>query len=209
MTRTHPSFAGSFDWQKWIALILLGLITVAGTWYLINRASNTITISVPAHDLPMYHLITASDLTTAVVPSAELSSTALQSDTDLVDHYTRKPLPGGNVVLSTQLIPSTDAALTKDTTAISIPATAAMTFNGQLTSGNVIMVWEVPDDSTTSIAKLVLDQVLVLDILAVTPVPTDNTEGFPYVVMLAVPVNHQADILSSAAKGLLAFTLDP
>ena len=207
---TQPQYqspARTFDWQKWLVLLVLGIIAAAGVWYLSAQAHKKITISVPARDLPMYHLITTSDLTTTAVPSIELSSTALRSDTDLVNHYTQKPLPGGKIILATQLIPSTDPALTKDTTSISIPATAAMTFNGQLTSGDVISLWEVPDDSATSTANLIVDRVLVLDVLPVSPAPTGTTETLPYVVVLAVPVNHQADILSSATKGLLAFTL--
>jgi len=210
MTQTHhPSFARTFDWQKWLVLIVLGMVAAAGAWYLSVQTQKQITIAVPARDLPMYHLITTSDLTTTAVPSTELSSKALRSDADLVNHYTQKPLRDGNVVLAAQLIPSTDPTLTINTTSISIPATAAMTFNGQLTSGDVIMVWEVPDDSTTSTANLIVDRVLVLDVLPVSPAPTDTTETLPYVVVLAVPVNHQADILSSATKGLLAFTLHP
>jgi hypothetical protein len=198
-----------FDWQKLIILVILGLIAAAGTWYLSKRASNTITISVPAHDLPMYHLITKSDLTTTVISSTELSSTALRSDTDLLDHYTWRSLPGGKAVIATQLISSTDSTLTTDTAAIPIPATAAMTFNGQMSSGNIIMVWEVPDVSTTSPANLIIDRVLVLDVLPVSLVITNTTETLPYVVVLAVPVNFQADILNLAKKGLLAFTLHP
>jgi len=198
-----------FDWQKLIVLVILGLITAVGTWYLSKQASNTVTISVPAHELPMYHLITKSDLTTVVVPSTDLSPTVLRSDTDLLDHYTWRSLPGGKAVIATQLISSTDSTLTTDTTAISIPATAAMTFNGQMSSGDIIMVWEVPDVSTTSLANLVVDRVLVLDVLPVSLVITNTTETLPYVVVLAVPVNFQADIMSLAKKELLAFTLRP
>jgi len=210
MTQTHnPSFAQPFDWQRWLVLILLGVAAVAGAWYLNVRTQKQIAIAVPAHDLPMYHLITNSDLTTTAVHSTELSSTALRSDTDLVNHYNQKPLPGGKVVLSTQLIPSTDQTLIVNTTSISIPATAAMTFNGQLTSGDVISLWEVPNTTATSTTNLILDRVLVLDVLAVSPMSTDESGTLPYVVILAVPVNRQADILSSEAKGLLAFTLHP
>jgi hypothetical protein len=203
-TLTQP-----FDWQKLMVLVILGLITAIGTWYLSARASNTITISVPAHDLPMYHLITTSDLTTTVISTTELSSTVLRSDTDLLDHYTRKPLLGGKAVIATQLIPSTDPMLTNDTVVVSIPAAAAMTLNGQLTAGDIILIWEVSDVSATSPASLIVDRVLVLDVLPVPLVITNATETLPYVVVLAIPVNLQADILSLAKKGLLAFTLHP
>ena len=206
---SHRTLTQPFDWQKLIVLVILGLIATAGTWYLSTRVSNTITISVPAHDLPMYHLITTSDLTTTIISSTELSSTVLRSDTDLLDHYTWKPLPGEKAVIVTQLIPSTDPTLTNNTASISIPATAAMTFNGQLTSGDIIMVWEVPDVSTTSTASLIVDRALVLDVLPVSLAPTNATETLPYVVVLAVPVNFRADILSLAKKGLLVFTLHP
>ena len=203
-TLTQP-----FDWQKLIVSVILGSVTAVGTWYLIAQASNTITISVPAHDLPMYHLITTSDLTTTVISSTELSSTVLRSDTDLLDHYTREPLHGGKAVIATQLIPSTDPMLTNDTVAISIPATAAMTLNGQLTTGDIILVWEVSDVSNTAPASLIVDRVLVLDVLPISLVITNDTETSPYVVVLAVPANLQAGILTLAKKGLLAFTLHP
>lgn len=203
-TLTQP-----FDWQKWLVLAALGLVAAAGAWYLSLQVPLPITISVPIHDLPMYHLIYKTDLMAISVPSTELSSKALRSDTELVGHYTQEPLAGGKAILVTQLVPSADPALNTNTTVITIPATEAMTFGGQLTSGDIIKLWEVPNSSVTATTNLLLDQGLVLDVLPISPAPTDNTEALPYVVILAVPVDRQVDILSSAAKGLLMFTLRP
>ena len=42
MTQTHhPSFARTFDWQKWLVLIVLGMVAAAGVWYLSAQAHKT------------------------------------------------------------------------------------------------------------------------------------------------------------------------
>lgn len=209
MTPTiSPTPTQPFDWHKWLLAILLAVMAAAGGWYLSVQTPQPISISVPARDLPAYHLITGTDLKKISVLPAELSSETLVSEPDLVGHFTRETLTAGKSVLKMQLTPLTDPALSMNITVVSIPATRAMTFGGRLISGDIIMLWDVSLSPTAS-ANLVLDQVLVLDVLPVSLAPTDNTKVFPYVVILAVPVDSRAEILSSAAKGLLVFTLRP
>lgn len=208
---TPPTPSQPFDWQKWLLAILLGVMAAAGGWYLYMQAPQPITISVPAHDFPVYHLITSTDLMKISVLPAELSSETLGSEPDLVGHYTREPLTAGKSVLSTQLAPLTDPALSINTTVVSIPATDAMTFGGRLTSGDVVILWQIPTMTYTTNAtpNTLVDQILVLDVLPASSAAVNNAEIFPYVVILAVPIDHQDEILSAAAKGSLVFTLRP
>jgi Flp pilus assembly protein CpaB len=199
----------AFDWQKWLVVIGLGMIAALGAWYLYMRGLQPITIVVPAHDLPMYHLMTNTDLMTISVLPDELSPEALRSESDLVGQYTREQLTAGKTVLAKQLVPSADPALSIDTTIVSISATGAMTFGGRLTSGDIVTLWNVPSSRVASTTELLLDQALVLDVLPALSAPTTSDEKFPYVVILVVPIDHQAEILSTVTKGSLVFTLQP
>jgi hypothetical protein len=78
-------------------------------------------------------------------------------------------------------------------------------------SGDIVNLWQVSTINDTSIVKsyLLLDRILILDVLPVPAVSTDDAEKFPYVIILAVPMGHQAEILNAMAKGALVFTLDP
>ncbi len=117
------------------------------------------TLYVPEADLPAYRLIDATDLMTITLPTAVLPSKPLLQETDLVSHYTSQPLTAEKPVSVAQLVPAVDEKYVPDTTAVAIPATAAMVYNGQLASGAIVTVWTVSD---TGQAKPLLGEVLVL-----------------------------------------------
>lgn len=168
-----------------------------------------IEVWVPVKDLPAYHLIVDFDVVKTARAISDLPAETLSENVSPVGAFTVRSINSEHAFSRSDVVLPTNVQLTTNTAAISIPATEAMTFGGRLTSGDIITLWETSNNSTTSTANLLLDQVLVLDVLAVSPIPTDNTEVFPYVVVLAVPVDRQADILSSAAKEALVFTLRP
>lgn len=197
------------DWTAWsIWIILFAGIGIIG-FFIYRRSSSQIEVWVPIKDLPAYHLIVDSDVVKTARVISDLPVEALSANVSPVGAFTIRSVAGDDVLSRGDIVLPASLQLTTNTAAISIPATEAMVFGGRLASGDIIMLWEVPNNSTTSAANLLSDQVLVLDVLPVLSAPTDNTEKFPYAVILAVPVDRQADILSSAARGSLVFTLRP
>lgn len=182
------------DWQKWLVSFVIIVVSIGGVSYLALRPQAVTTLAVPFKDLPAYHLVTASDLVTTTVATADLPTELLISTDDLAGRYTRQPLVAKEPVTETQLVPNVDEKYLLDTTTIGIPATDAMTYNGQLKAGAIIKLWVVAEGSA---AELLLDEVLVLDV--------QRNEGqgegdvLPYVLILAVPEPKVEAVLTAVA----------
>lgn len=192
-----------FDWQKWLVILIILLTAIFGALYLRQGSKLTKSIHVPKFDLPAYHLIRDSDLIAKNLPVEHLNDKVLIAKEDLINYYTLKTLKSGEVVTKSDIISISSSDLMSYTIAVSIPATAAMTFNGQLTSKTVVSVWSV----TRRNADLLLPSVLVLDVKQVQA--GANTSDNTYVIVLAVPEDHVAEILAASGSGSLSFTLAP
>ena len=196
-----------FDWQKWLVTLFILLVAAAGSFYLWLHSVNTKSVYVPGHDLPAYHLIQSTDLISKPLPTADLSSDSLIAEENLIGCYTLVPLGSGEVVTKPQVLSSPLADLVSDTTAVSVPATAATTFNGQLSSGTVVTIWVISADSVSSKTEPLLQRALVLDVQQVHA--GTDIASHPYIVTLAVPNNLQAEVLAASVSGSLSFTLVP
>lgn len=198
-----------FDWQKWLVTTLVLAAATVGSLYLQQTGKDTKNIYVPNHDLPAYHLIQETDLITKTLSVVDLSEDVLIAKEDMIDHYTLEMLGSDEVVIKSQVISIPSLDLVKDTTAIPIPATAAMIFNGKLSSGTVVTVWAIYPTNEPGVSKteLLLQRVLVLDVQKTES--GVETESHPYVAILAVPIDRQAKVITAAYSGSLTFTLTP
>jgi Flp pilus assembly protein CpaB len=179
------------------------------TYAIRQRGLGQAVVWVATKDLPAYHLITDTEVMTTTVTISDLPEDAISAGTSPFDHYTREPVWVNQVVQQSDLVTPNDPALTLDTVPVSIPATAAMTFNGKLSSGTVVTVWAVfpTDDPGVNKTELLLRRVLVLDVQQAQS--GGETGNHPYVVILAVPIRHQGEVLAAAASGMLTLTLVP
>lgn len=196
-----------FDWQKWLVTLFVLLIAAGGSFYLGWHGTSTKNVFVPGRDLPAYHLIQGADLISKHVHAADLSGDSLTTEGELVGRYTLISLNAGQVVTKPQVLSSPSADLVSDTTAVSVPASAAATFNGQLSSGTIVTVWVISNDSGGSRTELLLQRALVLDVQQIHA--GADIASNPYVVTLAVPNGLQAKVLAASVSGSLSFTLAP
>jgi Flp pilus assembly protein CpaB len=192
-----------FDWQKWLLTLVVLTLTLGGTFYLFSLNQPVTTLYVPGKDFSTYHLISASDLVTTTLPTAVLPSKSLLEESDLVGRYTIQPLSAEKPVTEAQLVPVVDEKYVLDTTAVSIPATAAMAYNGQLTPSAIVTVWTVTD---TGQAEPLLDEALVLDVQKVEQSESE-ADANPYVIVLAIPRLKQAELLTAMIKHTIWFTI--
>jgi len=192
-----------FDWQKWLLALVVLTLTLGGTFYLFSLNQPVTTLYVPGKDFSTYHLISASDLVTTTLPTAVLPSKSLLQGSDLVGRYTIQPLSAEKPVTEAQLVPVVDEKYVLDTTAVSIPATAAMAYNGQLTSSAIVTVWAV---TNTGQAEPLLDEALVLDVQKVEQSESEaNTNT--YAIVLAIPRLKQAELLTAVTNHTIWFTI--
>lgn len=205
----HPTIKKPFDWQKWLVALIMLLAAAAGSWYLYQHNKITKDFYVPRHDLPAYHRILETDLVTQTIPVSVLQGEVLTTKDELVGHYTLEMLEANESVAKSQVISSPSTNLVDDTTAISIPASAAMTFNGKLSSGTVVSVWNVSssNDQGGNKTTLILNRALVLDVQQSEG--SSEAGNYPYVIVLAIPIHKQEEILTAAAANSISFTLAP
>ncbi len=197
---------GPFDRQRGLAVLLVVVIAAAGSYYLFLAGQRKTTLYVPQADLPAYHLITPTDLVTTTLPISNLPADVYAQQTDLINRYTRQTLPAGKAIVPSQLVSATDEKYVTDTVAIAFPATAALAYNGQLSSGTIVTAWDISDSSNP---KLLLDEVLILDVQRVEGQKEAVENGLPYVIVLAVPRAKQAEFLTAVATNSLILTLAP
>jgi Flp pilus assembly protein CpaB len=205
----QPARKRPIDRVAWIVWIVLFVGISLGAYALRQLGSSQAVVWVAAKDLPAYHLIVDTEVISTTVTSSALPGDALSVDTSPLGIYTRKPISANQVLQHAGLIIPNDPALTLDTAPVSIPASAAMTFNRELSSGTLVTVWAVfpTEDPGVNRTELLFPQVLVLDVGPIEP--GEDAQTHPYVVILAVPVSHQAEVLAAAASGSLTFTLVP
>ncbi|MCA9936796.1 MAG: hypothetical protein KC415_22830 [Anaerolineales bacterium] len=195
-----------FDSQKLLMTLVILTLAFGGTVYLNLSEQELTTLVVPANDLPIYHLITASDLMTATLSTAVLPAAPLQQTSELAGRYTSQTLTAEEAVTDAQLVPAVDEKYVLNTTAVSISATAAMAYNGRLAAGAMVTVWTVTDAGQ---AQPLLEEVLVLDVQKAEGQGESEEKAFPYVVILAVPRPKQAELLTAVATGSLMLTFTP
>lgn len=190
-----------FIWIIWI-LLLAGI--AFGAYTTNQRSLEQTKVWVTIKKLPAYHLITNNDIVSKTVYLSKLPDDTFPQEEPPNGYYTNKPLEIAEVIKKSSIIPITDLKLCKDTIPVSIPATAAMTFNNRLSSGSVVEVWAIsPTDNQKIInSTLVLRRALILNVQK-----TEGNVDHPYVVILAVPNDRQAEVLGMVASNLISFTL--
>lgn len=194
------------DWTSWLIWLSLAVIIGVSAYAISRRQPATTTVWVPIRDLPTYHLIMAADVTTKTTKTSEEPKDVVSTSASLALRYTLQPLLAGRTIQESQLVPVTDTALISDTMPVSIPATAAMAFNGQLAPGAIVTVWTVTD---TGKAEPLLAEALVLDVQKVEGQSETEDNTLPYVIVLAVPSPKQAELITAVASDSLILTLTP
>lgn len=196
----------------------IAVFAIFGNWYLQPSDPEMHMLYVPNRDLPAYHLITEKDLTTTTISVADLPKQKSYTDQDLLHHYTREALTAYQVITHTQVISSSNMSLLDsantpltDTIPLSIPATAAMAFNGQLAAGAVVTVWSDPltdtDSNCKDNKKCLAEHALVLDVQKAEAANNTEANRYPYVIMLAIPKAEPLKVMAAARSGTLDITL--
>ena len=213
MARISRKAGRTMDGQKALVLIILLTLAAGGAWFLHDRAEAPVQVPVLARDLPAYTPIMKQDLKSAAKAPAALPEEAVRKAEDLIGRYTRERLTAGQVVARGQVVPREKAALSRDgeTVAVSLAATAAMAFGGRLRHGEEVAVWTLlatPGQERPAGRRL-LDRALVLDVLPAPPEAAETKDGARFVIVLAVPVQQQAEVVTAAAGDAIALTRVP
>lgn len=188
------------DKQKAVVLALAILAAAGGSWFL-RRHSQSINVPVAVRGLPAYTQISRNDLKYVVRSSYELPRDVIVKPETLDGRYLRQPIAAGRAIRSSQLVPRTPVSSpVQPTVAIPLDATPALTFGGRLRSGELVSLWDQGQNHQ------LLDRVLVLDVLPVAASTAAKNNAAPFVIVLAIPVEHEAEVLALAAHNLIALT---
>ena len=141
---------------------------------------------LPVRELPAYHQIQLSDLTPKPYASRSVPSDTLRTAQEIVGRYTLTPLPKDKLLTDSQLGVKVNPTCLTNTIAVSLPATPAMTFGGNLKAGETVSITfgSTPADKESTLPSPALfSNLLVLDVKAVSQASTPFTS----VIVIALP----------------------
>jgi Flp pilus assembly protein CpaB len=176
--------------QSVIGIVILA-IAGWGVWFL-ERPAERPSVPVAAHDLPAFTQIEPRDLKLEAKRRSMLSTESVTKTDDLIGHYVRERVSAGQTIQRSQLVAGTSPG----SLAISMEASPAMAFGGKLRAGEFVALWSQGRD------KPLLDRALVLDVLSTSTGAAEKKESSAYVVVLAVPVAKQAEVLDATQHGV-------
>lgn len=165
------------------------------------KPPDKISIPVPKKLLPIYHLITTDDLKEIEIPEAQIHENALKEHSAIIGRCSLQSLPAHQPILMSAL---TEEKYLKDTVAVGIQATPAMTFGGQLKSGDIVNIIIMP--TGTASTPVVRENLLVLDVKSVTTQTDDKSPDNPFVVVIALPKSQQIEFASQTFGATLLLT---
>lgn len=184
--------------SHWLTTFVL-LFGIAGSLYLWRIEQQTqVSVYVPIRDLPPYHQIQHTDLVEQHCAKRELALGVFTKVSDIIGRYTLDTIPKYTPLSKTHLSPVVDTALLSNTVAIAVEGDPALALGGQLRASNVVNIWDR--------SNLILNEVLVLDVKMIKSC-TETEMISRYVIILAIPVASQSDILLGDANGKLSLTL--
>lgn len=83
-----------WSWLYWgLFFIVVPLVAL----WMAHKPTPQVSLPVPARDLPPYHVLAASDLTTASVPARQVTDETVRNTQDLVGRYSLQALPAGHI----------------------------------------------------------------------------------------------------------------
>ena len=168
----------------WLAIVAIP-VGIMGALYLFWQENKTqVEVYVPAHDLPAYHQIQPSDLIPKLYASRAVSSDTLRTAQAIAGHYTLTPIPHAKPLTASQLSVKVNPTCLTDTIAVSLLATPAMTFGGNLKAGDTVSLTFAPPapKAGASPKPALFPDLLVLDVKPVAQATTQNS-----VIVLALP----------------------
>ncbi len=198
VTKTGKISGPLMPLRNWLVIFVVSL-GIIGALYLGWAAwQSQVLVPIPVRDLPPYSQIRQTDLMTWRYAKRQLTSNMLRESNDIVGHYTLDPVPKYSPISKQQLGPRVDTVLISNTVALAIEGGPALALGGQFKAGSLVTVWDGGD--------LILDQVLVLHIKEVAAHKSPENKPH-YVIILAIPIDQQSEVLSSAAEERISLTL--
>jgi hypothetical protein len=158
-------------------------------------------LPVPVKALPAYYPIISDDIIEIDVPEVQVPADAARTREQLVGCCPLTVLPAIQPVRRSRV---TDPMKLKDTSAVSIPATAAMALGGELEVGDIVDVMLVPPSGEAggTPAPTVFDNILVLDVKLAPANLSDANEAreYPFVIVFALPLDYRLEFATAFAE---------
>ena len=196
--------AYSDDWSIKLSLSqLLAIVAIPvgilGALYLFWQEEKTyVDVYVPAHELPAYYQIQASDLIQKPYAARSFPSGILKTSEEAVDRYTLAQLPKEKPLIDNQLGVKLNPTCFADAIAVSLPATPAMTFGGNMRAGDVVSITFSSPATKEGEAPspTVFSDILVLDVKAVSQANISST----FVIVIALPRERQQEFATQLTR---------
>lgn len=171
------------------------------------KSKPQVQVPVVAMELPAYHLITPQSLEFKTVTLGDVAPSVLNDQKDIIGRYTLKTLAKGEMIHQGEIKELGDEGLLKETTAVAVAATPAMTLGGSLKAGDIVNLTIVPQASESQHpAALTLENILVLDVKPLPGPATGSPAANQFLMILALPTNLQQEFATSSANATILVT---
>lgn len=172
--------------SHWLAIVAIPMGIIGALYLFWQEGKTRVDVYVPARELPAYHQIQPSDLRPKLYASRSIPSGTLRASQEIVGRYTLTQLPKEKSLADSQLGVKVNPTCLTDTIAVSLPATPAMTFGGNLKAGDTVSITFVSTPATKESVlppSALFSDILVLDVKAVSQANT----SFTSVIVIALP----------------------
>lgn len=174
------------------------VLVIIAAWYAWSKTPAGVQVAVAARDIPAYHMITGDDLTTDTLRTGAVTRQTITDTRQVLDLYTRAPIPQGGTFQTDQFAPITDTLSLRGTVAVAITTTGTSILLDQFRAGDRVNISTVPISGTnTSAALPLLPAVWVVDVQANGPNPT---------VVLAIPADNLSDYVARTRNASIVLT---
>lgn len=200
------------DWVIYAGWGTLIVILALCAWLIsMKPAPSARAVPVPKTDLPAYHLLKATDLTTKTFGADSIPEDVLGSISDLIGLYTLAPLAANKPITVGQLHTVPDLALISGTVSIGIPATPATAMAGNLQAGSIVDILLVPVNTAMhpKPTPSLFENILVLDVKSVAEgqkIVDEGIASYPYVVIIALPADRRLEFAGASSGATLFIT---
>lgn len=171
--------------SHWLAIVAVPTGIIGALYLFWQEEKTLVKVYVPTQELSAYHQIQPADLVPKLYASRSVASDSLKTSQEILGRYTLFQIPKGKPLTRKQLGVKLDPDCLKDTVAVSLPATTAMIFGGNLKPGHTVSITFGFLTSTKEVIPLptTFSDILVIDVKAVSQANASPTS----IIVIALP----------------------
>lgn len=200
---TVTSTAPPVDYAHYVFFSLY--VIIFGIAFFISQRAPVANVLIAAKDIPAYHSFTSGDFQTSTRSPREVTTSMLTDEKEVIGSFALGPVAKGEVLNREQMLKPAEARqLDSSSVVVGIPATYAMSLNGDLKSGDVVDITTIPAGAATQPApSQTFEGILVLGVKPAPVVQSPQVQlqpiTHPLVLIVALPASIHREFAAASS----------